>query len=84
MIKIQPLTASHYQILMPGQSVDIDTDDIPEMMEALHAQAPGQIELSLKANGFSAHSSITDKALVLAGLDSFQAAQQTATGKVVF
>lgn len=84
MIKISPITASHYQVTMPGQSIDIATSNVPGMMEALHAQAPGQIELSLKGNDFSAHTDVVDKALELAGLSSFQAAQQTSIGKVVF
>ena len=85
MIKIQPITSSHYQISLPDQPIDIEAANVPAMMDALYAFfAPGQIELRLKANGFSAHSSIIDKALEMAGLSSFEAAQQTSTGKVIF
>lgn len=84
MIIITPLTSKTYEISMPGQSINLDASQVPAMLEALKDQAPGQTEVIIEFGGLKTETNILEKALELAGLSSFEAAKQQATGKVVF
>lgn len=85
MIHIRPISGQQIEIEAEGQIFgEFHTDEAIEAMEALHAEYPGQIELSTKGYGFSVTAPVVAKALELAGLEGFQAAKQQATGKVVF
>ncbi len=85
MITIKPVNGYQAEIEAEGQIFgQFHSEDATAAMETLNAQYPGQCELSIKANGYSAVTDVVDKALELAGLDSFNAAKMTSIGKVVF
>lgn len=85
MITIKPVNGYQAEIEAEGQIFgQFHSEDAEAAMEALNAQYPGQIELSIKANGYSAIAEVVDKALELAGLSGFEAAKQIAKGKVIF
>ena len=85
MITIKPVNGYQVEIEAEGQVFgQFHSEDAIAAMETLNAQYPGQCELSIKANGYSAVTDVVDKALELVGLSSFEAAKMTATGKVMF
>lgn len=82
-ITIKPEGSQSTQIETAQGKMVLSAYETIELME--NGQVAGyKITVQLKANGYTLGREITNKALELAGLSSFQAAQQTAKGYIKF
>lgn len=80
-ITIRPANSQDTRIETEQGPMILSPEETMELME--NGQAAGyEITVQLKANGYTLGREIVNKALELAGLSSFQAAQQTAKGYI--
>ena len=80
MIKIKPISSNQTEVDLAeaGKKVFYN-EEMPQILEILHGQAAGQIEIAKQGYGFNLDKAIEKKAFQLLGMTNLQMAKHTAS-----
>ena len=76
MIKIRPISSNQTEVDLAEAGIKIfHNDEMLQILEVLHSQAAGQIEIAKTGYGFKLDKAVETKAFELLGMSSFQMAK---------
>jgi len=78
MIKIRPISSNQTEVNLAEAGIKIfHNDEMIQILEVLHSQAAGQIEITKMGHGFKLDKAVETKAFQLLGMSNFEMAKHT-------